>query len=304
MSAAAVARSRGLFVLLALGGLGCATSMRPAPHLRSRQLAERCLLAGFSGESGEAAAGELELGEWPPPLLEIARAAGLRSDDIAPGELGARIVLRLLRLKIELSAAEAYMDCLGDSLEDLQREVTDRRDAHELYLTLGSIGLGAAAGIGAGAVELREPDSSLVPVLGIAGGVGAAALGILAFFAPTPKVRLEHRTNVLRSVWRGEPGADLPRFVWALLAAPRPEGASLLEQARTEWKRMLDEEDEARREELTALLFGDGGLYDLHALRVREAMYDLLETDIGLLNQEFRALVAHVEALAQGSGSE
>lgn len=233
----------------------------------------------------------------PPDVLRVFTASriALPQNRHPTPEEAVEILARLMVLKSEMSTARAYIDCLEDSFEALRGELLDQRSQNELYLTLGSIGVGAAAATAQGVVEVSEPDTQAVPILGITGGVISATLGAAALLWPSPTVWLDHEVNVLRSVWKGDDSGGLTPFVWRLLLAPRPPSQETPRAAlKRRWQSMLGTETEGEPRELELLLFGNGGQYDIHALELRETMLDHLETEVDLMNQEFQALTEFV----------
>ncbi|NLE89062.1 MAG: hypothetical protein GX607_21985 [Myxococcales bacterium] len=234
-----------------------------------------------------------KLAETPPDVARVffASRLALPMDRQPTPEEAVGILTRLVVLRSELAAGGAYIDCLDDSIEAVHRELLDRSNQNELYLTLGSIGVGAASATAQGILEVSEPDAPAAPILGITGGVAAAVLGAAAFLWPVPTVWLDHEVNVLRSVWTGEDSGGLTPFVWRLLLAPRPSSGEAPRTAlKRRWEALLDGETAERRRELELLLFGDGGRYDLHALQLRETMLDHIETEVDLMNHEFQTL--------------
>ena len=276
--------------------VACGRPVTPEPYQRTLRGSQSCSPADPVPASA-APKVPLALEAAPPEVVRvfIASRLALAADrDPTPGE-AVGILTRLVVLKSELSTGGAYIDCLDDSLEALRGELLDRRNQNELYLTLGSIGVGAAAATAQGVIEVSEPDARAAPILGITGGVAAATLGAAALLWPSPTVWLDHETNVLRSIWRGDDSGGLTPFVWRLLLAPRPSSREAPRTAlKRRWESMLGSETDGRRRELELLLFGNGGRYDMEALELREAMLDHLETEVDLMNQEFQALAEFV----------
>jgi hypothetical protein len=229
-----------------------------------------------------------------PELVRILWAAGIslpqKGDYV--GLTGTLIQLQLL--KSEISAASGYIDCLGDSLEELQRAVVDRRGQDELFLTIASIGMSAVAGVAAGAVDLAGKNENAAPAIGIGGGAGSAGLGLAALALPSPTITVSHNVNVVRAIWLGEPTGGLPPFVWRLLELPRTAEGSPREALKHQWEGMLVSLAPDRRVAMQELLLGSGGSYDLAALDLREVMLDQLETEVELMNQDFQALVEYI----------
>jgi hypothetical protein len=294
------ARAIGCITLVVTGLVGgCTGTYEPQAHLRALHRSERCVRADHvSTEEPDEPLGSQDVPDnAPADVARLLRAARLPLTTIRDR---ADLFIRLLVLKTQVSAAQAYLDCLGDAIEDhLRREVLEKRDRAELHLTLASVGVGAAAAIAAGVIELYDANTGAAPIVGIAGGAASAALGAWALMLPAPTLRLEHEINVLRAIWYGEPRGGLPPFVWRLLNAPRQGARSPRETLRSQWAGMLAQHDPERRARLKQLLFGKGGRYDLNALQLRETMLDQLETEIDLMNPEFQRMVEFVEARVQ-----
>jgi hypothetical protein len=229
------------------------------------------------------------LASLSPDAQRVARAAGLDAD----GE-HARIenLERLLLLETEVHAAASEIDCLADQIEDLEGELDARESSFELTLTLSSIAAAALTGIAAGIADVST-DSDIGPWIQIGGGVLSAALGALAFFPPRESVELEHSRNVLRAIERDDNDATLPRFVLELLELPRAEGPSPRALLRARWSELLEQEG------TYALMFGDGGVYDIETLRLREHLLELLETEIQLEAQDIELLLRELYGRAE-----
>lgn len=234
--------------------------------------------------------------EVPPHVLRVVRAARL---PMSAGD--AAMLVALQRLKGEISAAQGYVDCLEDSLSDLTAAVVERERTKEQHLTLVSIGLGAAAALAAGIVELADRDTPAVPIIGITGGVGSAALGVAALTVKGPRVELEHQDNVLRAIWQGERDGSFSGFIWRLLEHPRDGSKEPKAALRAQWAALLAGVPAEQQLAMERLIMGSGGSYTLEALRMRKLMLDLLETETDLMNQDFQLLMSYVTThLEQG----
>lgn len=250
-------------------------------HVGSQRVREVDLLAEVEADAElrDATARMAHAGQLPFPFERTRETAVL-------------VLTRMQLFKTEISAAQAYADCLGDSLEDVERALVSRQSRTESTLTALSIAIGAAGAFAAGTIELTDRDSPASPIVGIAAGAGSAGLGVGAMLVPSPTIHLEHDVNVLASVWSGvgEDGSFSP-VVWKLLFLPRNGGPSPAESLRRRWRDMLSDADGSRQPELERLLFGRGGRYDLSAIRLREVMLDHLETEVDLMNHELQALI-------------
>ena len=172
--------------------LACARPVSaPEPYQRTVHRFQRCSPADPVSPS-EAQPLPPALAKAPPELARVFIASRLElptSRHPTPEE-AVGILTRLVVLKSDLATGGAYIDCLDDSLEALHRELLDQSNQHELYLTLGSIGVGAAAATAQGILEVSDPDTSAAPVVGIAGGVGGGAAPLWALASlPAPNLR-------------------------------------------------------------------------------------------------------------------
>lgn len=228
--------------------------------------------------------------EMPDAVRRVAEVA--RIDDATLADrIG--VIERVLLLRTELDSAEAELGCLDDQLENLQEELEERESQFELTFTLASIAVGALAGVVGGILQLTDPDGASSPIVGIAGGVASASLGVVAFWPPRGSVELVHRRNLLRTIAAPGPleGGALSGFIARSLDAPRRE-RSPRELLRAAWRDILSELDPASR----AILFGDGGTYDRDMLRLREVALEELELEIEQIRQDLELLLRFLYA--------
>lgn len=234
------------------------------------------------------------IAELAPEIRRVARAAGITHFDAAHRAANFE---RLVLLLSEVNAAASEVDCLADHVEDLEGELRDRERTFELALTLGSIAWGAVASVIAGVIDLELDDGAASAWVQIGGGVGAALLGTLAFFPPSEVIDLEHDRNVIRAIQRGSADTTLPGFVLRLMEEPRSVGPTPRELLLARWAEAIESAD---GEATSELLLGAGGAYDIGALRVRELMLELLETEIQLESQDLELLLRHLAASDDG----
>ncbi|WP_157068862.1 hypothetical protein [Sandaracinus amylolyticus] len=284
MRLAPCARSVLLVAVLA----GCGGSLDRVRHLEPVRRAASCARitdVPWTALDRAAGADRTRVEAMPDDVRRVADAA--RLDDAM---LGDQVVLveHLLVLHADLGGAIAEVDCLSDQLEDLQSELAERESAFSLTLTLVSIGVGALTAIASGVIDLVSDDDISSPIIQIVGGVGATALGVIAFFPPDESVTLDHERNVLRVVRDARDAEDVMRapFVMRLLVAPRVDGPSPRDELERRWSDTFALVDD----DMPALLFGNGGRYDREALRTRELVLEQLEAELQLLRQDFELL--------------
>ncbi len=251
----------------------------------------------------------------PSDVRRIARAAGLESvlaallqaevaapDDPSVTRLALRlqVVMRISSHEIALAALLFEADCTGDQMEDALAELDRREGKQELALTIASIAVGALAGLGAGLWDLQGTDSKGPAVLGVAGGVATAGLGLAAFVPRRGKVLFPHDRNLFVPIVAGEDPEHLyPPFVFNLLMTPRVPGEpSPRDELLADWRSILEDSVPASRRSLArTLLFGKGGVYDRDLVDVRERMYDALESQLNAFDRDLELLYRHFARL-------
>lgn len=303
----------------------CGGRQRPPQHAPRAPNAEydhacRRYAVRVSGPYHQELAGPLEhplLDRMPKEARRTARAAGLEPLVLAMLELEGdteryvelltlrqEIFIRLTSLNAQLDAVLSEIDCTDDVIEQLIAALAERERSRELKLTLASIVVSAAAAVVAGAWEAAVDDSPGPPLIGVAGGVVGAGLGLSALFPRGHTLTYRHPHNLLRPIVRGEdPERLFPTFVRRLLAAPGAEGeASPREQLLAQFDSMLASAyPEAAREQARDVLFGDGGVYDQTLIAVREEMFDALESTLSTFARELELLTRYLVNLAEAS---
>lgn len=234
------------------------------------------LAAGLSGMVGEA--------------LRDARAPGMTVETLSRRQdLG----MRLISLETQLAAVIFEAECTGELIEAMAFELEDRGDQRELRFAIASLVVGAIAATAAGVWDLAEPDSKGPAVLGLSGGVGGAALGALAFVEQSPHMSFRHEHNLLSPVVAGHDEHELyPAFVFRLLTLPGARDTpSPRERLLQRWAELIAEVVPAqRRAEVTRMLYGQGGVYDQELMKLRERMYDVLESELNAQARDLELL--------------
>lgn len=201
--------------------------------------------------------------------------------------------MRLISLETQLAAVIFEAECTGELIEAMAFELEDRGDQRELRLAIASLVVGASAATAAGVWGLTDGDSPGPAVLGLAGGVGSAALGAAAFVKRSQRMRFTHQHNLLAPVLHGRDDAELfPVFVFRLLVLPGPEGAlSPRDRLLRRWGELIDEVvSSSDRAEVSTLLYGAGGTYDQDLIALRERMYDALESELNAQARDLELL--------------
>jgi hypothetical protein len=230
-----------------------------------------------------------------PLLAELLRSSEAHATDEERHRL--RAIMRLSTLEIQLSALLFEADCVGDQMEAVLVDLDQRYRRQEIGITIASVLVGAAAGIGAGAWDLAGGQTGPV-VFGISGGVASAALAIAAFAPRRDRVVFVHERNLLAPILAGEdPDHLYPSFVFYLLTHAREKGEPTPRDEILEaWRSILAAELEGeRRTTAEAVLYGRGGVYDGDLVHVREQMFDVLESHLNAIERDLELLYGFVD---------
>jgi hypothetical protein len=251
----------------------------------------------------------------PPDVRRVARAAGLeavlaallRAELTAPDDpslsrvaMRLQVVMRISSHEIALASLLFEADCTGDQMEAVLLELDRRAGKQELALTVASIAVGALAGLGAGLWDLQGTDSKGPAVLGVAGGVATAGLGLAAFVPRRGRVVFPHDRNLFVPILAGQDPEHLyPPFVFNLLMTSHAPGEPTpRDELLAEWDAILaDSIKPAERPLARTLLFGKGGMYDGNLVDVRERMYDALESQLNAFDRDLELLYRYFARL-------
>lgn len=258
-------------------------------------------IVGFSAQAVEVADAIGAL----PMLRQISEleASAASDRDAALALLRARQALteQILLASLEVSGVLAEVGCeseRGNQLRDrLQRAEEDRTRR----LSLASIFIGAATAILSGGLALAHPQSTAGSVVGTVGGTAEAGAG-LALQLGSRTAELQTERNLLREVWEGpERSALFPPLVWRFLSSPvrgDAAGRTVRTKLIDEWRadgRLGEPGSQAERDRI-ALLLGARGRFAVEDLLVRDAMLDLLQSDVALIHQDLELLLRELMA--------
>lgn len=267
----------------------CERRLRPADQAIEGPIEEAGLQASLAAVPAEvrrvARAARMER-----LLAEYLRGAGERGE--AALAVRVQVITHLSSLEIEVASLLFETQCVGNQMEAALREIDAYRRRREVALTVTSLVLTATAATVGGFWDLRDPGSRGPAILGVAGGVTGAALGLSAFAPERRAVVFPHRHNILRPIAAGaDPERLYPGFVFRLLTLPLPEGGPTpRDEILEDWQKILAEIPSARRPLAEALLYGEGGLYDRDLIDVRERMYDVLESHLNAVDHDLELL--------------
>lgn len=241
-------------------------------------------------------------------LVEIATQEGREggrtdSERIRLLELHQQLSNRLMLTSFEVSSAAAEVACeetRADHVADRLQEIEEKRVRRNLIISI--VGDAAIGIVGGGLTLVAEEFGA--GIAEIVGGVLATSFG-LAAFAAHETTRFPHRRNLLREVWEGPDHPKLfPPSVWRYLTTTTDEGPTLRESLIADWRRheFLGKPGSDTEKRRLALIFGEGGVYDIDELRLRAEMFDLLKTATRLMNQDLHVLFREL-LIAKNTGS-
>jgi len=224
------------------------------------------------------------------PQLEALRAPPRRSmaEEMVRLRLRQTVQARLMQGMLEAAGTMAALDCEGERGDQLRGLLQAREDRRNRRLSIASIALGAATATVTGGLSIAGAATA-ADIAAIAGGVGEATAGA-GLLVVREEAELTHRRNLLAEVVRPDGATQLPPLVRRHLMRERPDGPPLAARILAQWEGgpLAEEEGGARR----ALILGEGGRYGVAELSARDAMLDLLEAQVALMNRELQLLLA------------
>ncbi len=254
---------------------------------------------------------------FSPPALHAANAIGLLPDlltltqcrqtaERAPSvesrlallEAYQRVLHRISIASLEVSAVASELDCEEERADQLAVYLKGKEDARETRLTVGAIVVGGLGAIAAGILLASDAESNAAEVIGIGTGLAEAILGVLVWKNGQTAL-FQHSRNALRDIWEGpETSRIFPPSVWYYLnhSVPGQTGKSIRQQLVERWT-ALGQAPDRRTHAMLPLFFGEGGIYSAGELENRANMYDQLEAQVNLMQQDLKQLALAIEAL-------
>jgi hypothetical protein len=278
----------------------------PAEALRAAS--ERLAAHGFSRGAIEMA----DVIGGTAPLLRLAELEAEKpttvSAELRAFRLRQAVMDRIMLAMLDVSGTLAAIDCEGERGDQLRVRMQGIENRRALRLGLTSIMVGALTAALSGGLSVAGAGA-VSDTVGIVGGVTEASVGASLLFGSVSGAFRTER-NLLREVWERPARSDLfPPAVWRFLTR-RPAGdaggATVAEVVVAEWRaaELLGRGGPEAERPRIALLFGAGGTYTIDDLEARDAMLDLLEASIALMNRDLRILLEELleRPSAMGSG--
>lgn len=192
-------------------------------------------------------------------------------------QLRQQVTDKLLLANAEIAAIAAELDCEGERIDQIAAYVDNINSKRTNKLTVASIAFGAATGI-AGALITNSGWNKGVA---IGGGVAGLGLGFATLNPKGRKVTLQHKRNLLQTVWEEKNDQGVPPFLWFMLTEKRISNSgtsSLLSNLKQRWITYQFEDNAA--EAASSVNFTSGGVYTAEDLHTRAAMINQLQAMI------------------------
>ena len=227
-------------------------------------------------------------------------------DEIALLSIRDKLMGRILLGIEEVNSLVAEIECEVDRVNQVADRLHDEQSTRVRYETLGAIMVAGVAAVASGGAVLAGVIAAEAAAA-IAGGTLAAILGAVPLFVETHQ-EYRHPRNVLHDIWEGPRTSPLfPPSVWRYLTRESKaelDGGTYRAELVKSWRReaRLGEPGSDIEQKRIALLFGEGGVYELQDLRARAAMLKLLAGMIELIHQDLEMLIRQVliqQALAK-----
>ncbi len=322
-----------LGIISALLFSGCSRFLQPTDHAKTDSFETRCKppattersvsLTKLDGPVGESGAVTEDLPDpegfsekalnaayaiQALPLLKELHALEQEGDtrDLMLLSIRAKLIGRILLGIEEINSLAAEIHCEAGRADQVADRLQDENSSRIRYETLGAIVVAGAATVASGGAVLAGL-TVLEGAVAIGGGTLATGLGVLALLAETHQ-EYRHPRNLLQEVWEGPRTSTLfPPSMWRFLTRQgkaKLEGHTYRDELIKSWKQEgeLGEPGSDIEQKRIALLFSEGGVYELQDLRARASMLKLLAGMVELMHQDLEMLVKQVliqESLAK-----
>ncbi|MFT3800629.1 MAG: hypothetical protein QM766_05355 [Burkholderiaceae bacterium] len=226
-----------------------------------------------------------------------ARRTGSAADAIAVLRLEQQVTHRVLRTMLDVSAVTAHLDCENERGDQLRDQLRKLEDQWSRRMSQSSAIIGGMTAFVSGVVGLVSPAAATSAVTGIVGGTAESGTALISQ-SGTARGHLDTEPSALRELWEGPPRARLfPASVWRYLNQPAQAGGGQTrrETLLTRWRMRAGTEEgktvSAVSERQLSLLFGPGGYYTVDDLAARDALIDVVEASIAVMNERLQRLL-------------
>jgi len=226
-----------------------------------------------------------------------ARRTGAAADAIAVLRLEQQVTQRVLRTMLDVHAVTAHLDCENERGDQLRDQLRKLEDQWSRRMTQARAIVGAMTAFLSGVVGLVSPAAATGAVTGIVGGTAESGTALISQ-SGTARGHLDTEPNALRELWEGPPRARLfPASIWRYLNQPAQAGGGQTrrEALLTRWRERAGTQEGKTvspvSERQLILLFGPGGYYTVDDLAARDALIDVVEASIAVINERLQRLL-------------
>lgn len=264
-------------------------SLTEVPQLSTSEAAKVSAATGFSPISVEAAHAFDVL-----PLLQqlpaLERALAEHREG-AKGELQearTQIIERIVLVSFQANGINAEIACEVARAEQLADYLQQQKDDRARLLTVIAVVAGGVAGMIGGGLAIAAHAVAEGVAVAI-GGALSTVFGSTALFQQQ-EYEFRHPRNLLREIWEGPPNPVLfPDVIWRFLNRPLEEdpNTSLRTVIIARWRRdgRLGKPGSDLEQRRIALLFGEGGNYNVEDLQARAQMFNMLQSQVALTSE-------------------
>ena len=197
---------------------------------------------------------------------------------------------RLDQAALELEALSNYIECHGLHILRVKSDIGELNLSIQNKYTNAAVFAGAAAAIIVGGLLIAGNEGDEKDWVGVAGGAAAAILAINSARVDK-KAHINHKENIIASIWKGENSFDIfPASSWYLInqssLLDRVDG-SLREYIINSWKSSQSLLGNENNYGYLPTLLGDKGDYTEKMLQLR---LDMLEDITGGIDHLLRTL--------------
>lgn len=209
-------------------------------------------------------------------------------------EFRVRLDEQINQASLEVSSMAAELDCEEERITQVADYVKAKEKQRETKLTVSAIVVGAAGGIASGLLSTNEKAGNAGDYVGIATGIGEAALGVM-ILRNNMTVEFKHQRNALRDIWNNVGHSEIfPPAIWYYLTYrdPAKYELSLREKIIERWKSygQVNAGDAVAEKKFAAVYLGDQGIYSTDDLYNRAKMYDQIESSVKIIKQDLTRL--------------
>lgn len=193
---------------------------------------------------------------------------------------------------LELSGVLIELECEQDRTIELKNYLDAQAGTRTNRRTIVSIVAGALTAVVSGVLTLVRADDRLTQGLAIGGSAFSSYWGFRALKGEA-RHPFSHRRNHLRDIVENPTVSRVyPPVVWHYISRELEGLPTVREVVVERWQELdlLGGVTPVQRRKRFEMVFGNGGTYEADDANVRISLIDLLESEVGLMNQEMKQL--------------